>query len=142
MSMRRIPDSPLWVGHAGDARDLRGVLSAGIQAVVDLAENEPALAVTRELVYLRFPLVDGAGNPPWLLRLAVETVVALLQSGVPTLVFCGAGMSRTPCVAGAALAVVRGCTLSEGLAAMTTSGPADVSPGLWAELQVAVESAR
>jgi len=128
------------VGHAGNARDLRGVLSAGIQAVVDLADSEPALPVTRELVYLRIPLADGAGNSPWLLRLAVEAVAELLRSGVPTLVFCGAGMSRTPCVAGAALALARGCTLSEGLAAVTASGPADVSPGLWSEVQAALTS--
>jgi protein-tyrosine phosphatase len=133
--MRRIADSLLWVGHAGDARDLRGVLSAGIQAVVDLAESEQPLSVTRELVYLRFPLADGAGNPPWLLRLTVDAVVGLLRSAVPTLVSCGAGMSRTPCIAGAALAIVRGCTLSEGLAAVTASSPADVSPGLWLEVQ-------
>src|SRR5262245_65472713 len=139
--MRRIPDSSLWVGHAGDARDLRAVVSAGIQAFLDLAESEPPALVTRELVYLRFPLADGTGNPRWLLRLAVEAVVGLLRSKVPTLVFCGAGMSRTPCIAGTALALVRGCAFSEGLAAVTASGPADVSPGLWAEVQAAVRGA-
>jgi hypothetical protein len=47
--------------------------------------------LTRELVYCRFPLVDGAGNPPWLLRAAVETVAGFVRAGVPTLVFCGPG---------------------------------------------------
>lgn len=75
-----------------------------------------------------------------MLRLAVDAVVGLLRSGVPTLVFCGAGMSRTPCVAGAALALSRGCAFSEGLAAVTASGPADVLPGLWAEVQAALTS--
>jgi hypothetical protein len=136
--MRRIPDSSLWVGHAGDGRDLHALYSAGIQAVVDLAESEPPLSLTRDLVYLRFPLADGAGNPPWLLRVAVDAVARLLRSGAPTLVYCGVGMSRTPCVAGAALALVRGCALSEGLAAVTASGPADVSPSLWADVQAAI----
>src|SRR5205085_1881187 len=35
--MRQVPGCSLWLGHVGDARDLRGVLSAGILAVVDLA---------------------------------------------------------------------------------------------------------
>ncbi len=136
--MRRVDDLPLWLGHAGDARDLRAVLSAGIEAVVDLAANEPPMAVTRELVYLRFPLLDGAGNPPWLLRLAVEAVVSLLRAGTPTLVFCSAGMSRTPAVAGAAVARLRGLRLEEGLALTAREGPSDVSPGLAAGLREAL----
>jgi hypothetical protein len=67
-------------------------------------------------VYLRFPLLDGAGNPPWLLRLAVEAVVSLLRAGVPALVFCSAGMSRTPAIAEGAVARLRGLTFDEGLA--------------------------
>jgi hypothetical protein len=133
--VRQIPGYPLWLGHAGDARDLRGILSAGILAVVDLALNEPPAALTRELAYLRFPLVDGAGNPPWMLRSAVDAVAGLLRSGTPTLVYCGAGLSRSPCIAGAALALVRGCSLAEGLEMVTQGGPADVSPGLWVDVQ-------
>src|SRR3954470_4304935 len=100
----------------GDARDLSGLLSAGITAVVDLALNEAPVPLARELVYCRFPLIDGGGNPRWLLRTAVEAVAGFLRAGVPTLVYCGACMSRTPSVAGAAIALVRGCPPAEGLA--------------------------
>lgn len=100
--------------------------------------EEPTASLTRELVYCRFPLIDGAGNPAWLLQAAVETVAHLLRRGVPTLVACGAGMSRTPAVAGAALALVRGYPLAEGLTLVSRSGVADVSPALWAEIEVAV----
>jgi protein-tyrosine phosphatase len=125
----------LWLGHAGDVRDLRAVLEAGILAVVDLALSEPPAAVTRELVYCRFPLVDGPGNPLWLLRAAVEAVAGLVRSGTPTLVYCGVGVSRTPAVVAAALS--RACDLppAEALALVTRGGAADVSPGLWRELQ-------
>ena len=85
--------------------------------------------MTRELVYCRFPLVDGPGNPPWLLRAAVETVAGLLRDDVPTLVGCGAGLSRSPCIAGAAIARIRSCPADEGLAIALGSAPADVSPG-------------
>ena len=35
--MRRIDGFALWVGTARDARDIKGVLDAGLEAVVDLA---------------------------------------------------------------------------------------------------------
>jgi protein-tyrosine phosphatase len=134
--MRQIPGYNLWLGNARDRRDIRSVLDAGIQAVVDLAIEELPVAVTRELIYCRFPLLDGAGNPPWLLRAAVETVVAFLRAGVPTLVCCGAGMSRSPAVAAAALARVRGLSLELALGEIiSVTGPADMSLGLIAELK-------
>jgi protein-tyrosine phosphatase len=133
--VRQIPGYSLWLGHVGDARDVRSVLSAGIQAVVDLALNEPPLTFTREMAYCRFPLVDGSGNPPWLLRAAVETVAGLLRAGIPTLVYCGAGMSRSPCIAVAAIVLLRGCPPAEALAVVLRSGPSDVSPALWLEVQ-------
>ncbi len=133
--MRQIPDYPLWLGHVGDARDMRAVLAAGVLAVVDLAADEPPAAVPRDLAYLRFPLVDGPGNAPWLVLAAVEAIAGLMETGTPALVYCSNGMSRTPCVAGAAVALVRGCTLADGLALVARSGPTDVSPGLWAEVQ-------
>jgi len=133
--MRRIEGYSLWLGHAGDVRDPRGVLAAGILAVVDLALNEAPALLPRELAYCRFPLLDGPGNPPWLLRSAVETVANLLRSGTPSLVCCGAGMSRSPCIAAAAVALVRGLTAEEGLTLVLRSGPSDVSPGLWSEVR-------
>jgi protein-tyrosine phosphatase len=136
--MRQIPGYHLWLGHVGDVRDLRSVLSAGIAAIVDLALNEPPAKLTRDLVYCRFPLVDGTGNPPWLLRVAVETVAGLLHSCTPTLICCSAGMSRTPCIAAAAIARLQGCSLADALTAVTEGGPRDVSPVLWEELQAAL----
>jgi len=133
--MRQVTKYPLWLGHVGDLRDLRAVVSAEILAVVDLAANHQPANLTRELVYCRFPLLDGAGNPPWLLRVAVSTVAWLLRSGTPTLVVCSAGMSRTPIIAAAAIAQLRGCSLGEAVAFITPSGPADISPALLAEVQ-------
>ena len=129
--MRRIADLPLWIGTARDARDIRGVVDAGIEAVVDLAMDEPPVHPTRELVYLRFPLVDNAGNPPWVVRTAVEAVVGLLQSGVPTLVACSAGASRSPAVAAVAIARWKGISPDDGLKMI---GRGDLSPSLWREL--------
>jgi hypothetical protein len=140
--MRRIPGYSLWLGHAGNVRDVRALLGAEIVGVIDLAIQEAPTSVTRELVYGRFPLVDGAGNPPWLLRAAVEMVAGLIRDDVPTLVGCGLGLSRSPCIAGAAIARVRGCPADEGLAIALGTSPADVSPALWAEVLEALGESR
>ena len=42
--MRRIPEYSLWLGHEGDLRDLDGLLSTGVLAVVDLALEEPPVS--------------------------------------------------------------------------------------------------
>src|SRR4051812_9800816 len=124
--MRRVGDYPLWIGTARDARDLRAVLDAGIEAVVDLAVGEPPAAPARALASLRFPLLDDPGNPPGLVRAAVAALVELVRSRVPTLVSCGFGVSRSPCVVAAA--AVEGRALADVLP--TLPGPCDVSPGL------------
>jgi hypothetical protein len=132
--MRRVGEYPLWVGNARDARDIGAVLDAGIEAVVDLAVDEPPVRPTRELVYLRFPLVDGGGNPPWLLRAAVAALEPLVRLGVPTLVACGGGMSRSLAVAAAAVSLAgrtRGLSADGVLAMVREGGPADLHPELW-----------
>jgi hypothetical protein len=136
--MRQVAGYSLWLGHVGDARDIGQLRSAGILAVVDLALNEPPVALPRELIHCRFPLVDGPRNPAWLLRMAVDTVTLLVRTHVPTLVYCGAGMSRSPSIAAAAIAQVRQCPLAEGLILVLDSGRSDVSPGLWRDLQTAL----
>ncbi len=84
--------------------------------------------------YCRFPILDGADNPPELLYLAVNSVASLLSWGLPTLVFCGAGMSRSPAVSAAALAIWLNEPADHCLAEVAGHGSADVSPGLWQSL--------
>ena len=131
--MRRVGARPLWLGHAGDSRDLPGLLDLGIAAVVDLAWDELPATVTRDLVYCRFPLVDGSGNPLWLLRAAVETAARLIQDRVPTFVFCGAGLSRSPAIVAAALALAENRPIGEGWNEVMPGG-GDLTPGLWQDL--------
>jgi hypothetical protein len=133
--MRLIPDFPLWLGHAGDLRDLRAILSAGIQAVVELAAEEPVPMLTRDLVSYRFPIVDGEANPDWLLRAAIEAVTGMVAAGVSTLVTCGAGMSRSPVITAAALSRHSGERLETVLERLLQGGPSDVSPNLLADVQ-------
>ena len=136
--MRQIAGRKLWLGHAGDLRDPRAALAVGIEAVVELADSEQLAVLPRELVRCRFPLSDGGINPTWLLRLASESVAALLRTGVPTLVCCSCGLSRSVCIAAAGIAVAEGRSLDESLSAVVGMGPADVSARLLAQLRDAL----
>jgi hypothetical protein len=84
--MRQIVDSSLWIGNARDARDIRAVLGSGIEAIVELAATSDPATPMRELVYLRYPLMDGEGNASWLIRGAVYSTRELARHDVSTLV--------------------------------------------------------
>lgn len=134
--MRHIDGSSLWLGTARDARDVPAVLGAGIEAVVDLAKMCEPVRPTRELIYLRFPLVDSAGNPPWLICTAVHAVEGLSRLGVPTLVACDGGMSRSVAVAAAALWFQTPTQSTDDvLRRVVAAWPADVHPLLWADIK-------
>ncbi len=132
--MHQIKPHLLWVGHAGDGRDIHGLLASQLRAVVQLAVEEPAIETPRELIYCRFPLVDGPSNDPNIIRMAVMTVASLLQHRVPTLVCCGGGMSRSPAIAAAALSTASRKNIEDCLKLVTDSAPADILPGLWLEI--------
>jgi protein-tyrosine phosphatase len=133
--MNQIQPYKLWVGHAGDGRDIHEVFNRGIKAIVQLAMEEPPLQPPRELVCLRFPLMDGSGNDPAILQLAIQCVTTLVQQGIPTLVCCGGGMSRSPAIVAAALAMVENTDMEQSVRRVIQSHPADVSPGLWDEIR-------
>jgi len=90
------------------------------------------------LIRCRFPLSDDANNPPWLIRLAVRTVAAMLEAGIPVLVCCSAGMSRSVCLAAAGLASAEKLTIEDELKVVVGAGPADVSPGFYSQMVDAV----
>lgn len=102
--MREVHPGLLWIGSRRDTREPRLLFEVGIEAVVDLALEEQPLTLPRELVYCRFPLVDGEGNDSSMLLQTVQTTVDLLIASRPSLVTCSAGKSRSPTIALFALA--------------------------------------
>ena len=132
--MRLVPTYSLWIGNAGDARRVAGLIELGIVAVVDLAANEPVASLPREFIYCRFPLLDGVGNESGMLRSAIETISGMLRNNVPTLVACSAGMSRSPALAAAAISRLNHRDANECLLECIEGGAADVSPGLWNDI--------
>ncbi len=120
-------DERLAIGNAIEARDLELVHSLGIEAIVDLAINEPPAAPPREVFYLRLPLYDGEGNSGKDIRFAVESIVNLVQSSKRTLVCCSAGLSRSPTIAAAAISMINGIALEDALILIQDSRQTDVS---------------
>jgi protein-tyrosine phosphatase len=124
----------LWIGHAGDLADVRGAINAGVCAVVDLALNERPQQLPRDMMYCRFPLVDGAGNDPWMLVTAIDMVATLIKFKVPLLVCCSAGSSRSLAIVSAALGRVEMRRPEDCLKSVSKLAPHDVNPGLWQEI--------
>jgi protein-tyrosine phosphatase len=136
-----IPDL-LWIGNAKDGRNITAVLKLGIEAVIDLAIEEPPMLFPRETVYCRFPLFDGEGNPPARLRAAIDTTVRFIRGNVRTLVTCDGGMSRSPAIVAAALVAIERLSPEAALERVASAGPHDVSTTFWADVKKAgLESA-
>ena len=140
--MQQLVPHPLWVGHLGEGRTLQKLFDVGIQALVEVAAEEAPSRPPRELIYCRFPLLDGADNDRKVLYLATSTVANLLERGVPTLVCCGSGLSLSPALAAAALALVYQEQPEECLKRVAQQHRTDVSPGLWKQLVDLVDSIR
>jgi len=94
------------------------------------------------LIYCRFPLVDASGNEEVQLTLAVSTLTKLLENRISTLVICSGGISRSPAIASAALALVLKSSLAEAIAKIIPHHPVDISPGLWRDLEMLLEKER
>lgn len=135
--MRRIAPHTLWIGSRADLRTPRSIAEAGVTLLVDLAIEETIPSLSRELAFARFPLYDGAGNDRWLISTAITTCVAALGHGQTVLIICSAGLSRSPAIAAAVLAVRAQRPASECLAHVA-AGHGDVSPSLWGSVQRAL----
>ena len=123
--------SLLWIGHALDIRDPRLLYSNTIEAVIDMAIEEPTASVPRDMIYCRFPICDAAGNDPRGLLLAVQTVVDLLAAKTRTIVACSAGLSRSPTIASFALAKYLSKNPQEIVENLAKDKSLEIHGGLW-----------
>ena len=137
--MREIIPEKLWIGNAMDARNVSRIHDRRIRAIVDLAREEPLPRLTRDLTYCRFPIADGQGNAPELLSAAITTNILLICKQIPSLVACSAGMSRSPAIVAASLALVRGQSPDAVLRELIDGYPHDVSPPLWVDVKNAYD---
>lgn len=133
--MQAVLGEIVFVGNAIEARDIRLLYANQVAAVLDLAANEAPACLGRDHIYVRVPILDGEGNGDRELELAILTLVQLIRSGVKTLVACSAGMSRSPSIAAAAMALATNRTLDDCIASVTSHGPSDLSPALWNQVR-------
>ncbi|MEO8268463.1 MAG: protein phosphatase [Aureliella sp.] len=130
----------LWLGHALDAREPRALYDAGIKAVVDLAFAESPAVLPRDFIYCRFPLLDGGGNEPAVLRLALQTIVNLLDARLPTLVACSVGMSRSPTLAAFALSAHLHSKPKEVVLRISELKSLEINGALWNDVSTVYQS--
>ena len=133
--MRKVEPYSLWLGSVVDAWDLAALHRLEIRAIVDLASNEAPIKLTRDLTYCRFPIVDGIGNDRAQLRLAIDTLEALVRAEIATLVYCSAGMSRSPAITAAAIGRITDQSLVDCLTHITAGHAHDVAPGFVCDIQ-------
>ena len=95
----------LWIGSAPSSVQVPALVSAGIDAVVDLrAEDDAVRPVWPDYVAVEIvPLVDHGTPSLDALRAAASAVSELMGAGRTVLVHCHAGIERAPTVACAAL---------------------------------------
>lgn len=133
--MREIIPNVLWIGNAFDARNVKVVMDAGFQVVVDLAIEESPIQLPREVVYCRFPLLDGEGNSPVVMKSAIDLIGSLVIAKLKTLVACSGGMSRSPLIASAVIAQVESIDFDNAIRRVASTGPCDMSPNLYAAVK-------
>ena len=133
--MREIIPGRLWLGNTGDVRNIEAIMRAGVLAVIDLAGEQMMPTLPRSLMYCRFPVLDGQQTSQTVLYSAIETLVSLLRKEIPTLVYCRAGMSRSPAVTAGAIAILQGGDPNERLRKIVLGHPHDVSPQLWQDVR-------
>ena len=138
--MQEIIPAKIWTGNRNDVQDISLLYDLEIKAVVDLALEELPLQFPRDFYYARIPLVDGEGNDPKLLKLAIHTVVSLIQNEIPSLIVCSAGMSRSPAILSAALSILEKIPLEEILNKYFNQIPHDLSVSLFEEIRKINES--
>lgn len=124
----------LWFGNAIEIREPAGLFEVGVQAVIDVAFEEKPSLLPRQLIYCRFPIVDGGGNDEEVLRVAVRTTVDLISSGTKTIVACSAGMSRGPMIATFALAAFNSESPKRIIQAIAEKRALEVNGKLWNQL--------
>jgi protein-tyrosine phosphatase len=138
--LREVIPSQLWIGGVGDIVDPRSLYESGVEAILHLAASTLPTKLSREIVYCRVPIIDGAENSPERLKFVIETGVMLVKNKVPTLIACSAGMSRSPSITAAVLSVIQQKSADEVLEEILKDSPADVSPVLWEAVKTAVQA--
>jgi protein-tyrosine phosphatase len=78
--------------------------------------------------------LDGEGNDPAIIRLALQTCLQLLQANKRTLIACSAGMSRSPTLAAFVLAELQQRQPEDFVKGFSKQKSLEIKPTLWHEI--------
>lgn len=134
----------LWVGSAPSSVQVAALVSAGLDAVVDLrAEGDSVRRQWPDFVAVHaIPLRDHGTPSLDELRAAATTVTGLVGEGRTVLVHCHAGVERAPTIACAAL-LLQGWSLEDAYRRVIERRPAAApTDGQLASLRSLAASAR
>ena len=112
----------------GNFVDALSVSTTDVDAILCLkddccAEDDASFYVSHT------PLVDGAGNDPWLVEEAVAFIDSIVRSGKKVLVLCHAGRSRSVCIVARYLVEKKGISVRSALSLIRTKRDVHLSPG-------------
>lgn len=110
--MDRVAES-LFVGTIEDAGAEALLRTNGITRIISLTHASPDTGFPKFASVTRIPIIDGPRNDRERFGTAVEAVCSALESGDSVLVHCSRGASRSPSVAAAAHAIVRGSSIEQ-----------------------------
>ena len=137
--MHEVHQNSVWIGNAFDARDPEPLFQLGIRAVIDVAYEEKPAVLSRQLIYCRFPRLDGGGNDFQLLLQTLRSVLIFLESDTKLLVACSAGMSRSPSIAAFALGHYLLQDPETIVSQIASIRSLELKPMLWADLRLAFQ---
>lgn len=107
----------IFIGNRPDAHSLECLEENGIRSILSLdgsmVKKKAAQFGVEALIGIK--LIDGPGNDPRHLRLALRYLGQLLEEAPPVLVHCRAGRSRSVAVVAAYLASTEGLDFEESL---------------------------
>lgn len=132
----------LYVGDIRDASNTKQYYRYEIDAAVKLSHKAPDGGYLDHVEVHDHSMIDGPQNDQGSMTEAVRATADLLSKGETVFVHCSAGASRSPSVAAAALAVLKGVDVQEAGEQVRDARQIQVHPDVWENAQRAVEEVK
>jgi len=129
--MKSVFDSNLSIGNVSEGHNTQLLFDQEIESLVDLAYEEKPASYPREIFHLRIPLIDGQGNSRLRIRIAIISVAEIIRADSKALIFCSAGLSRSPVIVIASYALVTQSDPGMLFDQYSENYPHQISPPLW-----------
>lgn len=126
----------LYVGNFRDATLIPQLRKSNITTVLNVAyELDDPVYHPQEIRYVKIGLLDSTENKMSMKKLAVNSLITLLEAGETVLIHCAAGLSRAPFVASQALSKMENKDPEDILQEIRNSRPFAMKGGLWLDYE-------